>query len=336
MGWEVEVRGMSPDEWVELAREVLDIEIEGILEVKKNLDREFYSVIKLIALSRGRVVVTGIGKSGLVGRKIAATLSSTGTPAFFLHPVEGAHGDLGMIQKDDVVLAISNSGETDELNAIIPVLKSLGPKIVAMTSKRNSTLAKLSDFVLSIYVPREACTLNLAPTASTTATLALGDAIAVALSRWKEFKKEDFKRFHPGGDLGRRLSLDIELIMQKEELPLVNLDTPMKDAINVLDKRGLGSVIVVDDKKRLKGIITDGDVRRMVVRNILELDTPVKFHMTKNPKFGEIGQKGSKMLDIMEQAEITVLPVVDKDMVVKGIVHLHDLLGKGRLRFNRG
>ncbi len=327
---------MSPDEWVELAREVLDIEIEGILEVKKNLDREFYSVIKLIALSRGRVVVTGIGKSGLVGRKIAATLSSTGTPAFFLHPVEGAHGDLGMIQKDDVVLAISNSGETDELNAIIPVLKSLGPKIVAMTSKRNSTLAKLSDFVLSIYVPREACTLNLAPTASTTATLALGDAIAVALSRWKEFKKEDFKRFHPGGDLGRRLSLDIELIMQKEELPLVNLDTPMKDAINVLDKRGLGSVIVVDDKKRLKGIITDGDVRRMVVRNILELDTPVKFHMTKNPKFGEIGQKGSKMLDIMEQAEITVLPVVDKDMVVKGIVHLHDLLGKGRLRFNRG
>ncbi|WP_461833911.1 KpsF/GutQ family sugar-phosphate isomerase [Desulfothermus sp.] len=328
------MKGRSPDEWVEFARKVLDIEVEGILEVKKNLDREFYSVLKLLASCKGRIVVTGIGKSGLVGRKIAATLSSTGTPAFFLHPVEGAHGDLGMIQKEDVVLAISNSGETDELNAIIPVLKSLGLKIVALTAKRDSTLAKMSDFVLSIFVPREACTLNLAPTASTTATLALGDAIAVSLTRWKEFKKEDFKRFHPGGDLGRRLSMDINEIMQRDNLPIAYLNTKLKDAIELIDKGGLGCVIVVDEKNRLKGIITDGDIRRMVVKNTLDLDGIVKDFMTKNPRFGREGETGARMLDIMEQAEITVLPVVDNNMVVKGIVHLHDLLGKGRLTFN--
>ena len=328
------MKGRSPDEWVEFAKKVLDIEVEGILEVKKNLDREFYSVLKLLASCKGRIVVTGIGKSGLVGRKIAATLSSTGTPAFFLHPVEGAHGDLGMIQKEDVVLAISNSGETDELNAIIPVLNSLGLKIVALTAKRDSTLAKMSDFVLSIFVPREACTLNLAPTASTTATLALGDAIAVSLTRWKEFKKEDFKRFHPGGDLGRRLSMDINEIMQRDNLPIAYLNTKLKDAIELLDKGGLGCVIVVDEKNRLKGIITDGDIRRMVVKNILDLNGRVEEFMTKNPRFGKQGETGARMLDIMEQAEITVLPVVDNNMVVKGVVHLHDLLGKGKLTFN--
>jgi len=330
----MEVKEKSPEEWVEFAKEVLDIEIEGIIEVKKNLDIEFYKVLELMAGCRGRIVVTGIGKSGLVGRKIAATLSSTGTPAFFLHPVEGAHGDLGMIQKEDIVLAISNSGETDELNSIIPVLKSLGLKIIALTSKKDSTLARFSDLVLSIAVPREACALNLAPTASTTATLALGDAIAVSLTKWKSFKKEDFQRFHPGGDLGRRLALDIDKIMQRENLPMVREGTKLKEAIKVLDQGGLGSVMIVDDKKRLKGIITDGDVRRMVVRSSLVLDDPVEEHMTKNPRFGLEGEKGAKMLDIMEQSEITVLPVVDREMVVKGIVHLHDLLGKGRLKFN--
>jgi len=330
----MEVKEKSPEEWVEFAKEVLDIEIEGIIEVKKNLDIEFYKVLELMAGCRGRIVVTGIGKSGLVGRKIAATLSSTGTPAFFLHHVEGAHGDLGMIQKEDIVLAISNSGETDELNSIIPVLKSLGLKIIALTSKKDSTLARFSDLVLSIAVPREACALNLAPTASTTATLALGDAIAVSLTKWKSFKKEDFQRFHPGGDLGRRLALDIDKIMQRENLPMVREGTKLKEAIKVLDQGGLGSVMIVDEKKRLKGIITDGDVRRMVVRSSLILDDPVEEHMTKNPRFGLEGEKGAKMLDIMEQSEITVLPVVDREMVVKGIVHLHDLLGKGRLKFN--
>jgi arabinose-5-phosphate isomerase len=239
-----------------------------------------------------------------------------------------------MIQKEDIVLAISNSGETDELNSIIPVLKSLGLKIIALTSKKDSTLARFSDLVLSIAVPREACALNLAPTASTTATLALGDAIAVSLTKWKSFKKEDFQRFHPGGDLGRRLALDIDKIMQRENLPMVREGTKLKEAIKVLDQGGLGSVMIVDEKKGLKGIITDGDVRRMVVRSSLILDDPVEEHMTKNPRFGLEGEKGAKMLDIMEQSEITVLPVVDREMVVKGIVHLHDLLGKGRLKFN--
>ncbi len=330
----MDIQEKSPTQWVDFAREVLDIEIQGIQEVKKNLGLEFYEVIKLMASCKGRIVVTGIGKSGLVGRKIAATLSSTGTPAFFLHPVEGAHGDLGMIQKQDVVLAISNSGETDELNSIIPVFKSLGLKIISLTSKKDSTLGKFSDIVLSIAVPREACTLNLAPTASTTATLALGDAIAVALTRWKAFKKEDFQKFHPGGDLGRRLALDIDKIMQRDNLPMVEMGIKFKDAIKVLDKGGLGSVIVVDNKKRLKGIVTDGDVRRILVKGNLDLDRPVEDFMTRDPKYGLEGEKGDRMLDIMEHAEITVLPVVDKDLVVKGIVHLHDLLGKGRVKFN--
>lgn len=328
------MKGKNPQEWIDFAKEVLDIEIQGIEEVKKNLGREFYSAIKIIAQCKGRVVVTGIGKSGLVGRKIAATMSSTGTPAFFLHPVEGAHGDLGMITKDDVVLAISNSGETDELNAIIPVLKSLGLKIIAMTSKKHSTLARLSDVVLSIAVPREACTLNLAPTASTTATLALGDALAVALTKWKEFKKEDFKLYHPGGELGRRLALDIDKIMHKENLPLVKLGTPMNKAIEVLDEHGLGSVIVVDDKDKLQGIITDGDIRRMIVRNKLNLNGTVDVHMTKNPKFGREKQRGAELLNLMEQTEITVLPIVDDNMVVIGVVHLHDILGKGKIKIN--
>ncbi len=320
--------------WIDLAREVLDIEIDGLLQVKNDLGENFFKSLECLARCRGRIVVTGIGKSGLVGRKIAATLSSTGSPSFFLHPVEGAHGDLGMIQRGDVCLAISYSGETEELLSIIPVIKSLGAAIISITGNMNSSLAKISDHVISCKVPREACTLNLAPTTSTTATLALGDALAVCLARWKEFKKEDFHRYHPGGELGKRLALDIEKIMQRENLPLVPLKTTLKEALEVLDKGGLGTVIIVDNQKKLKGIITDGDVRRMVCRRSLSLEDPVEDYMTSNPRFGREGETAARMLDIMEQAAITVLPVVNKDMQVKGVVHLHDLLGKGTLRFN--
>ncbi len=325
---------MERTQWIELAREVLDTEIQGIEEVKKRLGIEFFDALNCLAHCRGRIVITGIGKSGLVGRKIAATLSSMGSPSFFLHPVEGAHGDMGMIQAGDVCVAISYSGETQELLYIIPSLKKLGLPIIAITGNKDSSLAKMSNHVISIQVPREACTMNLAPTASTTATLALGDALAICLSKWKKFGKEDFHRYHPAGELGKRLSLDIERLMQRENLPLVQMGCPLKQALEVLDRGGLGTVIITDSNNTLKGIITDGDVRRMVCRRRFSMQDPVEMHMTTKPKFGREGETAARMLDIMEQSAITVLPVVDKEMRVKGIVHLHDLLGKGTLKFN--
>lgn len=320
--------------WIELARQVLDTEIQGLQEVKNQLGEEFNTALSLLANCSGRVVVTGVGKSGLVGRKIAATMSSTGTPAFFLHPVEGAHGDLGMIRQGDVIIAISYSGETDELNAIIPTLLSLGSKIIALTGNPESTLGEMSHAALSTRVPREACTLNLAPTSSTTATLALGDALAVGLIEWKAFGREDFKRYHPGGDLGRRLSLDISRIMHSEDLPVVASGTSLQEALHVLDRCGLGTVVVVDKERRLLGILTDGDLRRLVCHSTFSLQDEVDGYMTRRPRYGELGQRAAQLLDLMERWAITVLPVVDGSMRLQGVVHLHDLLGKGKLSFN--
>ena len=320
-------------ELVSLAKEVIQTEIEGLKFVMENLGEEFEEAVRLIATSKGRVVVTGIGKSGLVGRKIAATLSSTGTPAFFLHPVEGAHGDLGMIRKEDVVIAISYSGETDELNSILPTLISFGTKIIGLTGNKNSTLARYCHVVISIKVPKEACPLGLAPTASTTATLAVGDAIAAALLKLKSFSKDDFKKFHPGGELGRRLSLSIDALMHKENLPVVKEGTDLKTSLEVMDRGGMGAVIIVDEENRLKGIFTDGDVRRMVCYKRFSFDDKIDFYMTQRPRYAQIGQQGGEILDLMEKSAITVVPVVDEDMRLVGIVHLHDLLGKGKLKF---
>jgi arabinose-5-phosphate isomerase len=321
--------------WQELARNVLDTEIQGLQHVRDNLGPEFERAIYLLAACQGRVVVSGLGKSGLVGRKIAATFSSTGTPASFLHPVEGAHGDLGMIRTGDVVLAISNSGETDELNAIIPALLSLGARIIGLTGNPGSSMGRMCDVVLNTKVPREACTLGLAPTASTTATLAMGDALAVALIEWKAFGREDFRRNHPGGDLGRQLRQDIASLMHTENIPLVYIDQPLGRALQVLDQGGLGTVIVLNQKKRLEGILTDGDVRRMICRMKYDLKQPIHNYMTVHPKYVTIGQRGGQVLDLMEKGAIMVLPVVDDKLILQGIVHMHDLLGKGRLNFNR-
>jgi len=321
-------------DWLELAREVLEVEIQGLKQVLDNLDSEYTRALKLLAECPGRVVVTGVGKSGLVGRKIAATLSSTGTPAYFLHPVEGAHGDLGMIREGDVVLAISNSGETDELNAIIPTLIALGAEVISLTGNLSSTMARQSHVSLSTWVPREACTLGLAPTASTTATLALGDALAVGLIEWKAFGRDDFKRYHPGGDLGRQLSLDIECIMHTSDVPTVTSGASLAEALSVLDRGGLGTVIVVDRTGRLLGIMTDGDVRRLICRGSYSMEEAVDGYMTRQPKYASLGQRGGTILDLMERAAIMVLPVVDEQGTLRGIVHLHDLLGKGRFRFN--
>lgn len=328
-------RSTEDKDWLQLAKDVLDVEIEGLRQVRDNLGPDYVRALKLLAGCTGRVVVTGVGKSGLVGRKIAATLSSTGTAAYFLHPVEGAHGDLGMIRQGDVVLAISNSGETDELNAILPTLISLGAEVISLTGNLSSTMACQSHVSLSTCVPREACTLGLAPTSSTTATLALGDALAVGLIEWKSFGREDFKRFHPGGDLGRQLNLDIERIMQTEMLPVIASGTCLAEALTILDRGGLGTVIVVDRDNRLLGIMTDGDLRRLLCRKPdYSLDRAIDDYMTPEPKYASLGQRGATILDLMERSAIMVLPVVDQDRVLRGVVHLHDLLGKGRFRFN--
>jgi arabinose-5-phosphate isomerase len=294
----VETNGTPPQGgWLELAREVLDIEIEGLAAVRGQLNGGFEEALALLAGCTGRVVVTGIGKSGLVARKIAATLSSTGTPAFFLHPVEGAHGDLGMIRTGDVVLALSNSGETDELNTLLPALKSLGALIVGLTSGAASTLARMSDAVVEGRVPREACPMGLAPTASTTAALAVGDALAVCLMRLKDFGSKDFKRVHPGGALGARLSQRIESLMHTENLPLAVESAPLSEALAALNA------------------------------------VPVSEVMTKNPRSVAASASAAQVLDLMEARQITVLPVLNENGSLAGLVHVHDLLGKGRVRF---
>jgi len=324
----------SDKDWIKIAKQVLDIEIQGLLKVKEDLDNSFTQAINILGRCQGRIVVTGIGKSGLVGKKIAATLSSTGSPSFFLHPVEGAHGDIGMIRPEDVVLAISNSGETDELNSILPSLKSLGVKIIGLTSNLKSTMAMLCDLVIKVQVPKEACPLGLAPTASTTATLAIGDAIAVCLINLKSFGKQDFKKYHPGGFLGQRLAKKVQEIMHSKNLPLTQTDTSLKQGLHVLNKGGLGVVLIVDKENKLKGIITDGDVRRIVCQGNMNLNNSINNYMVKNPYTADPNQSAASVLDIMEEKQITVIPIVDADKRILGIVHLHDLLGKGKFKFS--
>lgn len=324
---------MCASKWVETGRRVLNTEIEGLTSVRDQLDGGFTEAVEAMAGCTGRVVITGVGKSGLVGRKIAATLSSTGTPSFFLHPVEGAHGDMGMIRDEDVVLAISNSGNTDEVNAILPTLKSLGATIVCLVGKPHSRMAELSDIVIDAQVPREACPMGLAPTASTTAHLAVGDALAVCLMEHKSFNERDFQRYHPGGSLGQRLSLCVDSLMHTEGLPVVSSDALVKDALVMLDEGRLGLVAVCDDDARLVGVLSDGDVRRLFCSGSLQQAKTIDGVMTVGPKVARLGDSAAHVLDIMELNEITVLPVVGEDERLVGLVHLHDLLGKGQLRF---
>jgi arabinose-5-phosphate isomerase len=327
--------GKQRTDWLAKAREVLDIEAQGLAAVRDRLDDSFVRALELMASCAGRVVVTGLGKSGLVGRKIAATLSSTGTPAFFLHPVEGAHGDLGMIRREDVILAISNSGETDELNNILPSLASLAGGIIALTGGADSTMARLSDVVVDTAVPCEACPLGVAPTASTTATLAVGDALAVCLIEWKSFALDDFRRFHPGGALGQRLSQRVEELMRSSQLPVVPGGASLGQALGVLNAGRLGCVCVLDRAGRLLGILTDGDVRRLVCAGRLDMDAVVDSVMNPSPLHAGPGQQAAEVLDLMESRAITVLPVVEADSVLVGMVHMHDVLGHGRVKFSR-
>ncbi len=292
----------------------------------RELDENFVKAVELLLNTKGRVVLTGVGKSGLICKKIAATLSSTGTPSFYLHPTDAAHGDLGMLRGEDTVVAVSHSGETPELLSIIPLIKSFGIPVIGITSSPNSTLARLSDVVLDLKVEKEACPYNLAPTTSTTATLALGDAIAITLMKLKGFSSSDFARLHPGGKLGIRLSKVKEIMRKGEELPVVSPETPLKDVILEVSSKKLGATLVVDEGK-LVGIITDGDLRRAFERGV-DFKTPAREVMTKEPKVIGGDAFGEEALELMELNKITVLPVVGEKGEVIGIVHLHDILGR--------
>ncbi|MEO2066125.1 MAG: KpsF/GutQ family sugar-phosphate isomerase [Desulfurobacteriaceae bacterium] len=314
------------EEILKEGKRVLLKESQAIEKLARELNEDFVKAVELLHRTRGRVVLTGVGKSGLICKKIAATLSSTGTPAFFLHPTDAAHGDLGMVKGEDTVIAVSNSGETAELLSIIPLIKSFGIPVIAITSNPNSSLARLSDVVLNIGVKREACPLNLAPTTSTTVTLALGDAIAAALMKLKGFTPEEFAKFHPGGKLGIRLSKVKEIMRTGREIPIVKPDTPLKEAIFEISSKKIGATLVVENGK-LVGIITDGDLRRALEKGAT-LETKVSELMTKNPKKIEEEAYGEEALREMEKHKITVLPVINKEGKLKGIIHLHDILGR--------
>ena len=315
------------------AKDCLRIEAEAVAALISRIDRQFSSAVQLILDCQGRVIVSGMGKSGLIGRKIAATLASTGTPAFFLHPAEAIHGDLGMVVADDIVLAMSNSGETTEIVNILPALKRIGARIIAMTGKAKSTLGKNADVILDVGVEKEACPLGLAPTASTTAALAMGDALAVALLSARNFKPEDFAVFHPGGALGRRLLLTVGDIMhQGAANPVVNKDSTIKQALFVMTECGLGATAVVDADGRLLGLITDGDIRRSLELGYNFLDAGVAELMTKTPKTITKDKLAAYAMNLMEKNKprpITVLPVVDGEYKSIGLVHLTDLLRQG-------
>ncbi len=312
---------------LKLAERVLRIEAEGILGLVPRLDARFLGAVDLLRRCRGRVIVTGMGKSGLVGRKIAATLASTGTPAYFLHPAEGVHGDIGMVARDDVVLALSNSGETEELLAILPQLKRLGVPLILLTGTAGSALAKQSDVVLDASVAEEACPMNLAPTSSTSAALALGDALAMVLLDLKGLRPEDYAALHPRGTLGWRALFKVaDLMHTGEAVPRVVEDAPMADVIREMTEKRLGVTTVVDRSGRLVGILTDGDFRRMHLRDSPIVSLQARDCMTRSPKLIGKDELAEKALQVMESFAITSLVVVDEAHRPVGIIHMHDIL----------
>jgi len=320
---------------VEEARNVLQIEAQGILSLMERVGPNFEKAIDMIMEAKGRVILTGMGKSGLVARKISATLSSTGTPSFFLHPAEASHGDLGMVTSNDIVLAISNGGHTPEVNSILPLLKEMGASIISFTGGLNSPMAKASDVVIDVGVEKEACPMGLAPTASTTATLAMGDALAVVLINRRRFGRDDFKKFHPGGSLGERLASKVrDFMLTDDRVPVVSLESRIRDAIKVINDKRIGATLVVDHDKKLVGMISDGDLRRALLKKENIHDMTVKEIMTPSPKTVEEDVTTAEALGLMELYGITHLVIVDKLNRVKGVLHLHDVLGREEFSVN--
>jgi len=312
------------------AREVIAIESKAVAGLKKRINKEFVNIVDYLCKINGRVIVTGMGKPGFIAQKISATLSSTGTPSLYLHPAEALHGDLGRVTKDDCILAFSNSGETEEIVKLLPIIKKIGAKLVSFVGNTRSTLARNSDFVIDTSVEKEACSLGLAPTASTTAMLAMGDALAIALLDKKGFKEKDFALYHPGGILGKRLLLRVEDIMRKgRDNPIVKEDTKVKKVLVAITRARAGSASIVDKKGRLKGIFTDGDLRRHIDKDSRITEKKVKLVMTKNPTTIKKDQLAAEAFQVLKSKKIDEIPVVDdKDRPV-GLLDVQDLLKAG-------
>ena len=315
----------------DLAKDVLKIEADSILKLIDRIGDNFDKAIELLYSCKGRVIITGMGKSGLIGKKIAATLSSTGTPSYFLHPAESTHGDSGIITRDDVIIAISNSGETQELLNLLPLIKRFGVPMIGMTGNMNSTLAKASDVVLDIAVEREACPLNKAPTASTTATLAMGDALAVCLLEKRGFSEEDFLIFHPSGALGKGFLYHVKDLMlsDPEKLPIVHENDTFTSVIETISKFKLGMAMIVNGSGKLAGVLTDGDIRRTLIKYPDTVSLLIKDVMTVNPKRISGDEYAASALHLMEKYSITALAVVDSSDKPIGVIHIHDILKAG-------
>jgi arabinose-5-phosphate isomerase len=325
--------GRADDDVVARAREVIRIEAEAVADLAPRLGGEFARAVDLISACRGRVIVTGVGKSGIIARKIVATLNSTGTPSVFLHPTDAVHGDLGLVREGDVVICISKSGSTNEINLLLPMFRRLEVPILALLGNRSSQLAREATLVLDASVKEEACPYDLAPTSSTTAALVLGDALAIALLHRKQFTREDFARYHPGGTLGRRLFLQIdELMVRGAEVPRVREAVALRDAIVEMTSKRLGCTLVVDEGDELQGIITDGDLRRLLARTTDVSGITAAMVMTRAPKTVPAGSLAVVVLQEMEAHKITQMVVVGEDARPVGIVHLHDLVNAGLSR----
>jgi arabinose-5-phosphate isomerase len=314
----------------QIVKDVLLTESKELEKAAANISFDIEKAIDLIINSKGKLIVTGVGKSGLVGTKIAATLASTGTSSFFLHPTEAMHGDLGMIGKDDIVLGISYSGESEELVQILPHLKRFNIPLIAMAKNEKSTLAQYSDVFINISVEKEACPLDTAPTSSTTLTMAMGDALAICLMKKRDFKKEDFASFHPGGSLGKKLFIKVDDLLRKENLPVVSRETKLKDAILVMSEGRLGSVIIEDENKKVIALLSDGDLRRALMNDNFSMDCKVEDIATKNPK--RLKNKellASDALQLIEGFKIQLLIVTDENDKLVGVLHIHDLIEAG-------
>ena len=313
-----------------IAQDTLNIEAQTLLNSAKNIDDVFDKAVEIILSCRGKLVITGVGKSGLIGAKMAATFASTGTPSFFLHPTEALHGDLGMIGKDDVVIAISYSGESEELGAILPHVKRFNVPLIGMTKNINSTLGFYSDLIIKVEVEKEACPLDIAPTSSTTLTLALGDALAVCLMKARDFQKTDFASFHPGGALGKKLFIKVSNLMQDKNLPIVKGSTKVKDAIIKISEGRLGTVLITDEEQHLLGLMSDGDIRRALLLADFSLEDDVLKYATLNPMtLDDENMLASDALVLIEEKKIQLLVITDKNKKIKGVLHIHTLIEKG-------
>ncbi len=313
-----------------IAKEVLELEAKELLRAADNIGEEITDATKLVANIKGKLIITGVGKSGLIGAKIAATLASTGTSSFFLHPTEALHGDLGMIGKDDAVLAISYSGESEELIKILPHIKRFEIPLIGMAKSKSSSLGRYSDVFLPLQIEKEACPLDAAPTCSTTLTLALGDALAVCLMKEKNFKKEDFASFHPGGSLGKRLFVKVKDLMSKDDLPIISEETKLKDAIIAMSEGRLGNVLIADKNNKLLAILSDGDLRRALMREDFDIENSAIMYATKSPKVLEDETLlASDALAYIEKHRIHLLVITDKSGVIKGVLHIHTLVEAG-------